>query len=883
MNKKPLLLRTIFVVGLTAVFALSMYPLAQQDFLKVFKSRLVTPTIGEKNIKEYYDSNPDKFKENGNVLPLDKVSDKIKAEIIAAKEKSIQEVLSLAQGKMSKDKSLFSSVAVDDAARDLNVDLTEYVKLKNATSNRDVISDIRNQSGGSIRLGIDLNGGAEFILGFDPVEKTEEEGAKNVKAKSFDQYRDIAIETLRNRLGNEKIYEAEISPLGGQYVSMKVPIVSKDEKLKLKRLIEMSAKLQFALVSRDNDRLVAEYEKDPKNFKCPGDLRRMESIDLRPGEKPRKLIYFVKRKPEMDGSDVETAGVAADQYGQRYISLSFNSRGATRFGEVTRENVGRQLGIILDGTLYSAPNIREAIEGGNAQISGNFAAEEAQQISTALVSGNLPFKINVQAVFDTDPTLGLEEVRTGMRSGIIALVATILFMIFYYRRAGISATVALLVNVVLILGSLAAFEATLTLPGIAGLILTIGMAVDANVLINERIREELANNKTLSVAIDNAFDRVFMTILDTHSTTLMSGLILMWQGTGPLKGFAVVLTIGVITSMFTAIVISRLVFDYEGRYLKVRTMKMMQIFHNPNYNILKYRYIAVGFSVFITIVSIVGIIYEHGALSIDFTGGTRVTFNYSKRISDTDILSTLTSAGLPVSKVSYKANMIGQDENKKLEIVLRSKDISESKGDMTPKSRITEILNKKFEGIDLRGGEEVSLGQLIGLQFAKTASFALFLAIIGMICYIAVRFEFSYAIAGIIALIHDIIVAAGVYVICRGEISLNVVAALLTIIGYSINDTIIVFDRIRENLKLEKNKSYNDIINMSINQTLSRTILSSGTVLLVIVIMLAMSGIAIRDFLWVLLIGVVTGTYSSIYIASPIISIWHKKSAADKI
>ena len=312
-------------------------------------------------------------------------------------------------------------------------------------------------------------------------------------------------------------------------------------------------------------------------------------------------------------------------------------------------------------------------------------------------------------------------------------------------------------------------------------------------------------------------------------------------------------------------------------------MKMMQIFHNPNYNILKYRYIAVGFSVFITIVSIVGIIYEHGALSIDFTGGTRVTFNYSKRISDTDILSTLTSAGLPVSKVSYKANMIGQDENKKLEIVLRSKDISESKGDMTPKSRITEILNKKFEGIDLRGGEEVSLGQLIGLQFAKTASFALFLAIIGMICYIAVRFEFSYAIAGIIALIHDIIVAAGVYVICRGEISLNVVAALLTIIGYSINDTIIVFDRIRENLKLEKNKSYNDIINMSINQTLSRTILSSGTVLLVIVIMLAMSGIAIRDFLWVLLIGVVTGTYSSIYIASPIISIWHKKSAADKI
>lgn len=878
MNKKPVLFRTIFAVIITGVFALSMYPLSQQDFFKVFKSRLVAPTISEKNIKEYYDSNPDKFKENGNLLPLDKVSDKVKTDVAAANEKNIQEVMSLAEQKIGKDKSLFASVALDDAARELNVDLTEYVKFKGATSNRDVISDIRRLSGGSIRLGIDLNGGAEFILGLDPTEKTED-GGKEFKDKDFEQYRDAAIEILRKRLENEKIFEAEISPLGGKYVSMKVPIVAKEEKLKLKRLIEMSAKLQFALVSVDNDRLVAEYEKDPIKFICPMDLRMMHTIDMTPGEKPKKLIYFVKRKPEMDGSNVETASVAADQYGQRYISLSFNSKGATRFGQVTRENVGRQLGIILDGTLYSAPNIREAIEGGNAQISGNFAAEEAQQISTALVSGNLPFKISVEAVFDTDPTLGVQEVKNGTISGIISLILVALFMIVYYLKAGVVASVALLVNTVLLMGAMAAFEATLTLPGIAGLILTIGMAVDANVLINERIREELANNKTLAVAIDAGYDRAFLTILDSNLTTLMTALILMWQGTGPIKGFAVALTIGIITSMFSSIFITRLIFDIMGKTSNFRKLKMLQFFKETHFKFVKMSRIFMYVSIALIIISVVSVVYKNGALGIDFSGGTRITYDYSKRVPEADIAAVLTAAGFQSPKVTYKANMLESGENKKIEIVMK-KGIEKN---ISPKDDIAKLLDSKFVGFDLRGGEEVSIGYLIGKQFAKSASFAMFLAILGMIAYISLRFEFSYGIAAIIAIFHDIIITAGIYILCGGELSLNVVAALLTILGYSVNDTIVVFDRIRENLKLVKNKSYNDIIDLSVNQTLSRTVLTGGATVMVTVVMLLMAGMSLRDFLIVLLIGIVVGTYSSVFVASPIISIWHKKSAADKI
>ncbi len=846
MNKKPVLFRIIFYSFIILVFAWSMYPLRQQDFYKTFEKMVSKP------------------------------------------DKQFEDVIALAKDKQLKDKSMYSSSAVLDAAAELGVDLTKYVSIKNTTSNKDVISAVRKQAASSIRLGIDLNGGAEFLLELQPKEESQEdkEARKDSKA-DFDQYRDAAIEIIRNRLGNEKIYELEISPVGDRYISLKVPLVNKEEKLRLLNLIKMSAKLQFALVAKDNDRLVSEYQADPKNFKCPIELRMMEMTDLSPGEKPKKRIYFINRRQEMDGRDIATAFPSIDQYGQRFISLSFNNRGTTHFGKVTEENTGRQLAIILDGTLYSAPVIREPILGGHAQITGSFSDEEARQISTALISGNLPVNIMVQAVFDIDPTLGKEEVQTGIKSGIVATVATVLFMLIYYLRSGVVAGVALMANIVLVLGAMAAFEATLTLPGIAGIILTIGMAVDANVLINERIREELDNSKTLPSAIEAGYDRAFITILDSNLTTLMTALILMWQGTGPIKGFAVTLSIGILTSMFTAIYVTRLIYDLMLRYTQIKSLKMMRFFSRPNFDFLGTSKYWISISVLLVVLSIGGMIWKgRQGFSIDFTGGTRVTYSYVASVPAGDIAKELEAKGYTV-KVTYKSNMLETEESKKLEIVVRDRDISKSdkagSKNISPKEDIEDILTKKFPQMKIGGGEETSIGGLIGLQFTKSAIIALVLSIMGMIAYLALRFELSYGVAANIALLHDVVVAAGLYVLCGGELSLNVIAALLTIMGYSVNDTIVIFDRIRENLTLVKNRNYKDIINLSVNQTLSRTILTSFTVFLVLIIMLAMGGTTIRDFCTVMLVGVIVGTYSSVFIASPIVSVWHKKSQADSM
>lgn len=910
MNKKPILFRLIFALVVLFVFAASMYPLKQRDFYKTFRGKLIKE---DENIKKVFDlaegkQEADALKQtvkeldvdlakyvkiegitdnrdinNSNVikLVLERLTNsfttskphrnfyEILDELVSQKDDTIKKVVSLAK---SRPKNLYASIAIDEAAQELNVDLIKYVKAKNLTCNRDVISFIREQSSGSIRLGLDLNGGVEFLLELKP--KAEEKGEEKSE-RDFKRDRDAAIEILRNRLESEKIFESEISPVGGKYISLKAPIVSKEEKERLLNLIKRAAKLQFRLVHKDNDSLVQQYKADPKM--TPLEYEPLEMIERTSDNKTERKICFVKIKPEMSGTSVKNAFPSRDQYGQILISLEFDGQGVKDFGRVTRENVGRQLAIVLDGTLYSAPVIKQAIEGGRAQITGNFSRDEAEEISTALISGSLPVELNVEAVFDTDPTLGAEEVKTSTIAGIISLLLVGVFMVGYYFKAGLVANVALLANVVLILGSLAAFEATLTLPGIAGIILTIGMAVDANVLINERIREELENHKTLPVAIDAGYDRAFLTILDSNLTTLMTAVILMWLGSGAIKGFGVSLSIGIITSMFTAIFITRLIFDIWLRYGGLKTLKMLRFFANPNYNFLGVSHIVLTASAVLIVASLVlTAIRGKECLSIDFTGGTRVTYDYEKHVSEKNINEVLTNAGYKNAKISYKTNML--ENTKKLEIILRDRDISKESNSISPKQSIASVFNKNLPELKIHGGDESSLGGLIGMEFLKISIFALIMSIVGMIIYIALRFEFSYGMAAIIAIIHDVIISWGIYLFMGGEMSLNVVGAVLTIIGYSVNDTIVVFDRVREDLRLIKNKSYNEIINLSINQTLSRTLLTGVTTLMVLVILLLAGGTSIRDFILVMFIGIIVGTYSSFFIACPIVSVWHKRS-----
>jgi len=850
---KPVLFRSFVSLVIVLVFALSIYPLQEQDLYETYKTLVSEEQKGD----------------------ADKVINEAKVMELAAKEDG---------------KKLYQSIALEQAGEKLNINLVKTLKSKyqkNLNGSRDAIALVRQHASGSIRLGLDLNGGVEFLFALKANEKAEIEDQEKIK-DNFNTLRDQTIEVLRKRLEDKNIFETEFTPIGDKYVSLKAPVVAKDEKLLLLNLIKQAAKLRFRLVHENSDVLV-NTKGTPQLTDNTGSYTLMKSLSLDKDGKPNGREMYVNNRRVMTGDNISEAWPTKQGLlNQLQISLKFNKKGAVKFGEVTTEHTGKRLAIVLDGRLYSAPNINEPILAGSASISGDFSQEEAQNISTALVSGSLPLVIDDDnfSVFDTDPTLGAEHVTKGAQAGAVALIVVMIFMALYYLRAGLVANIALVVNIVLVLGALAAFKATLTLPGIAGIILTIGMAVDANVLIFERIREEMEKGKTLRNSIDFGYAKVFSTILDANLTTLFTAIILMLCGTGAIKGFAVTLSIGIATSMFTALFLTRLVFDLMAKYTKFETMKMWKLFSRPNIDFLSLKAVTVVVSTTLLIVAVVALgIRGKDALSVDFTGGSQISFDYDTdhKVAQSDIKSTLEKAGYVNPKVTYKSNL----NDDKLEIVIT--DSSKSNTDKsvaitatTPKDKIANLLNSEYKNAKLKGGSESSLGGLIGWEFTKSAILAIILAMGGIILYISLRFEFTYAIASIIAIIHDLCIATGLYLLLGiffggYQLSLPVIAALLTIIGYSLNDTIVVFDRIREDIGIEIDKSYKQIINLSINQTLSRTVLTSLTTLLVLLILFIGGGIAIRDFVTVMLLGVIVGTYSSIFVASPIIAVWHKK------
>ncbi len=851
MNKKPFILRSVFCFLVLLVFLLSMYPLTQRDF---------------------YDTL--------NGLVVDRSDPKLK------------EVVEAAKGKQAVNKALYASTAIEEAASEKGISLVDFVKPRvvksqGLSNNRDVIALVRKNAAGSIRLGLDLNGGVEFLLDIKPMQKPGAKDDSYLKdfKDNFERYRDMAIETLRRRLETQNIFETEITPAGGGYISLRVPIVTKEEKLKLERLIKMSARLHFRLVSPENDRLVQEFLANPDSFQIPDGYERMETTEARRGHGPQRHIYFIDREIQMDGSGITEAYPAMGQYGQREIMLAFNTEGSLRFGEVTRNNVGRLLAIVLDNSLYSAPQIKSAIEGGHAQITGDFSKEEAETISNALVSGSMPFQIEIQGQFDTEPTLGAETVRDGIYSGLAGMILVVLFMAFYYMRAGLIANISLVANTMILLGALAAFDVTLTLPGIAGIILTLGMAVDANILIYERIREELENNKTVLNAIDLGYKHAFSAIFDSNMTHLFVSVILMWQGTGAIKGFAITLAIGVLSTLFTAVFFSRVLFDIMTRYMTVKTLSMHHIVKHPNIDFLSWRKPAIIFSIVLSLVCFAVAGYRGSDIfGIDFTGGTQIMLNYEKAENVDHIEKALSAVGFE-TKVTYKTTSAIDGGKKNLELLLREK-----KGGANPsmkgtsgelKEKIMGLLNEKFPEAKFSGGKMSTLGPLIGWEFSKSAVISLLCAMAIMVFYLSVRYEFAYSVAANIALLHDVIVGVGVYLMFGGQITMQAVAAIMTVIGYSVNDTIITYDRIRENLKMMKGVTYSEVVNHSVNQMVGRTILTSMTVFLVLLMQFIFGGIAIRDFVSVMLVGVITGTYSSIYIAGPLVAVWHKDAGSN--
>lgn len=829
---KPVLARIIIVLIVIAIFAWSMFPLHQQNFYKVLAS-------------------------------------------VSNNSPNIVKVIELAQKKQAQDPNLYPSVAVDEAAKELNIDMANYLNIKDVLTNADVLRFVRSKCASSIKLGLDLNGGTEFDVSVVPNKATTDSEKAALQGVSIPQLRDRVMEILRNRINKSGLVEPEIAAEGANRISIKIPVSTEEQKKEYMKLIQMSAQLEFRLVSANNEQLLSQYEAAPQTFVPPVGLEKMSMVTSDRFGKKRTDTVFVEIHPEMSGTNIVNGFVTADQYGQRQIALEFNTAGAAEFGKVTSANIGRRLAIVLDGTLYSAPTIQGAIYGGNASITGDFSQEEAQNVATALACGNLPATIRIDSTFDTAPTLGREAVNSGMIAGLLGLIAIALFMLIYYMKAGLVANIALIINVILIMGAMASLGATLTLPGIAGIILVMGMAVDANVLIFERIREELEANKTLLNAIDIGYKRAFATIIDSNTTTLIVALVLYWQGTGPVRGFGATLSIGIVCSIFTAVFVTRLIFDVYNKYFHIKGLKMLSIFHHIKIKFLSLWKYCITISAILMLASVVIAIVRHDTiLSVDFTGGTQIVVNFENYVSQSNIKSSLEKAGYDAT-ISYKYSPV---EGNKLELLLNNKtqDTVKQSGEM---ANITSILNKEFPNAKFSGGNETTIGGFVGAEFTKSAIIAIILSFLGILIYVSLRFEFTYSVAAIIAVMHDLIIGTGVLLACDRQITLTAIAALLTVAGYSVNDTIIVFDRIRENLKLRKDISYTEIIDLSINQTLSRTVITSFLTLLVVIMLFFFGGVSINSFALVMMAGIIVGTYSSIFVASPLIAYWHKKVA----
>ena len=444
--------------------------------------------------------------------------------------------------------------------------------------------------------------------------------------------------------------------------------------------------------------------------------------------------------------------------------------------------------------------------------------------------------------------------------GTIAVAA---FMLVYYMTAGVVANVALLANIIILLGVMCSVGTVLTLPGIAGIVLTIGMAVDANVLIYERIREESAKGKSLKGAISAGYDRAFSTIFDSNLTTLIASVLLIYLGSGPIKGFGVTLTIGICVSMFTALVVTRLIFDFLTAKNLIRSLPMLHLIRGSKIDFM--RLAKVAFTISWAII-LAGLIFGQKRMGIDFAGGDSVVLQFSKRVPQEEIQKVLESKGIKDPRAQYQGELGAKDTAATLRVT----------SPINTGETVTATLKASFPDAKFTQVATEQVGPTVGDEILKTGLLAVLASLFLILVYVAFRYEVSFAVAAVVAVIHDVLMTLGVYCLAGREFNATFIAAILTIIGFSINDTIVIFDRIREDLKLGARGSFVQLINQALNETLSRTIITSGTVFIATIVLYLFGGGAINDFAFTFLVGIITGTYSSIYIASAIVLWWHK-------
>ena len=770
-----------------------------------------------------------------------------------------------------------------------------------AKRNGIVLKQLMVASQGRLKLGLDLQGGVSFTLKVDPTGAESGEKAAGDKSNvSHAEMVNQALQVMEQRVNQFGVAEPVLRPVGDLSLEVQLPGEDAANNPDVIDALKKPAKLEFRQVHRterpaetDREHALRSLPVDPmlgaSSAISTYEVLTLRDVDNRTGE-VRINRYFVRKTADATGKIIKAASGRSDDGISFYVDMKFTDEGSKKFGDLTAKiaegnsrSVG-QLAIVLDGKLQSAPTVREAIRSTGATITGNFSREEVINLANVL-NNPLEFPLITQDVTSVGPTLAKDAQGKSVVASLVAVGLVIFFMVGFYVWGGFIAVAGMVLNLLMMLGAMAYFGATITLPGVAALVLTLGMAVDANILILERVREEARAGKDRAVSLREGYNRATWTIVDANLTHLLVALILAFMGTGPVRGFGITLIIGIFTTLFTTLVTCR-----GLQELALSRGIMSRIFGLPVFKptldipFLKFARVAFIVSWAIVALGISELAYKgKEAFGKDFRGGesSLVAIAPGAKVDTGKIAALAASVGLPDTTVTVQTPVGGGEPTLRIETEL-TKD--KSKGEFANvaaivgaiKAKSPEILKDRDASVEKLMLSREAIGGSVSGELRSNAIWSVVLALVGIGIYVSLRFETGFGIAAMVATLHDVLMTVALFVFFGGQFNAALIAAILLIIGYSVNDTIVVFDRIREELQNNPGRDLRDVIHFAINRTLSRTILTSATVFLCAVALWAFGAGDVRLYGEVFIYGVLTGTFSSIFIASPIFYWWHK-------
>jgi SecD/SecF fusion protein len=770
-----------------------------------------------------------------------------------------------------------------------------------AKRNGIVLKQLLVGSQGRLKLGLDLQGGVSFTLKVDPTGA--ESGEKTAGDKSSVSHADMvnqALQVMEQRVNQFGVAEPVLRPVGDLSLEIQLPGEDAANNPDVIDSLKKPAKLEFRQVHRTERPTETEREHSLRSLPVDPmlgsasaistyEVLTIRDVDAKTSE-VRVTRYYVRKAADATGKIIKSASGRSDDGISFYVDMKFTDEGSKKFGDLTAKiaegntrSVG-QLAIVLDGKLQSAPTVREAIRSTGATITGSFSREEAVDLANVL-NNPLEFPLIIQDVTSVGPSLAKDAQGKSVVASLVAVGLVIFFMVGFYVWGGFIAILGMILNLLMILGAMAYFGATITLPGVAALVLTLGMAVDANILIFERVREEAALGKDRSVALREGYARATWTIIDANLTTLLTALILVFMGSGPIRGFGITLTIGIFTTVFTSLVTCR-----GLQELALSRGVMTRVFGLPVFRptldipFLKFARIA-----FIASWLVIGLgltqlaIKGKEAFGKDFRGGESalVALAPGAAVDTGKIAALAASIGLADTTVTVQTPVGGGEPTLRIETEL-TKD--KSKGEFANVAAIVgaiqaktpEVLKDRSASVDKLMLSKEAIGGSVSSELRSNAVWSVILALLGIGLYVSLRFETGFGVAAMVATLHDVLLTIALFVAFGGQFNATLIAAILLIIGYSINDTIVVFDRIREELQANPGRELRDVIHFAINRTLSRTTLTAATVFLCAVALWAFGAGDVRLYGEIFIYGVLTGTFSSIFIASPVFYWWHK-------